>query len=58
MGIKDYMAAILKGRTPLEIKKSISREDMDRLATMMLAGSVVPRRIRRKAQRDIARKKK
>lgn len=52
------MAAILKGRTPLEIKRSISREDMDRLATMMLAGSVVPRRIRRKARRDIARKKK
>lgn len=57
MGVKQYLAAILRGCSAESIKRSMNSEDMETLAGFVRQNkAVLPRRLRRKAQRDMMRR--
>ena len=54
MGVEKYLTSILRGKSAQEILQSMSQEDMLKMSGFVgQNSSMLPRRLRRKAERDI-----
>lgn len=59
MGIERYLAAMLRGKSAIEIMQSMSAEDLQQIGVMVRQNaSMLPRRMRRKAERDVEKRTK
>lgn len=54
MGIEKYLTSILRGKSAQDILQSMSQEDMLKMSSFVGQNrSMLPRRLRRKAERDL-----
>lgn len=57
MQLRDYINRIIKGESPERVRKSITASDLARLGEIIKQNSEhLPRRLRRKVQRDVTRR--
>lgn len=57
MGVEKYLTSMLRGKSAQEILQSMSQEDMLKMSSFVgQNSSMLPRRLRRKAERDLDRR--